>query len=934
MGQLFSSASVSGTGIQQGGFVGLENGAVKATVKKDGVVGLQKDAVNATGVERGGIVGVQDGAIRAAIQKDGILGVQNGGMVGLQNGAVRAGIEKHGIIGMQKDSIRATGIAGGINNTFHIEGLVVALVSIICMMILGATILSSQALLLVFLVVIILFGIFMFFEREKRLQKYENEAKAAERNQLMRDYLELLEDPTKKMKHFESILDSLKDREGIEKLIDVPEFMMKLEESIERFKKQCIPLMKEYIQAKALILSQKEMGTLKISKMIAEFTQKVDENCKPEEIETKWRRLLENHKATPQNCLSRKMKTEGQKVSQETDKSPTKIMLPLKQIYSNISKKIRLYSVGPDQPLKATKNIIMVGMTGSGKSLMINYLVNYFYGVEFKDDFRLAMILKEDEIEEREGNSTSEAESVTSWVTAYQLNWQEGSRTDFNLMLLDTPGFGDTRGIAEDEKIIDRIRDFYNDEKACPLQEIAMVGFVVQSGLSRLTEEQKYIFDNVLNIFGKDIKDNVSILFTFADLQQPPALKTIESYNIPFNGSFKFNNSAVYAPNNDVDVEEFEQSWNFGVKNIKRFFAHLGSVTPTSLKMTKEVLAERDHLKCILQGLEKSIRNGMSQLQSIEVMCDDILTLKGTVKQNENYKVKSEVEVQRTETCDHDITNCVPCMFTCHSPCYIAGDNKRGCASMKNGVCQRCPGKCAWGSHQNGSKIYVYTPNTREETISDMLEKYNIATNKKNAKKELLLKLLEEYKAYKTKLFLDIESAAEKTKRLEEIAMKNSYLTNVDYIERLIESERMGKRPNKEKRLEQLFEVLGMAKTLSDVRDNPDSQTHGVSEYEKTVVDRINNMEEDLEVIMDYRPPFRYDRYEKTNISNEKKLEMYALYKQATYGDNTAGKPYFWSGTDKWDAWTSKKGMSQSDARDAYMSLGACLEDELQLEIS
>ena len=40
-------------------------------------------------------------------------------------------------------------------------------------------------------------------------------------------------------------------------------------------------------------------------------------------------------------------------------------------------------------------------------------------------------------------------------------------------------------------------------------------------------------------------------------------------------------------------------------------------------------------------------------------------------------------------------------------------------------------------------------------------------------------------------------------------------------------------------------------------------------------------------------------------------MQMYALYKQATYGDNTAGKPYFWSGTDKWDAWTSKKGMSQ-----------------------
>ena len=63
---------------------------------------------------------------------------------------------------------------------------------------------------------------------------------------------------------------------------------------------------------------------------------------------------------------------------------------------------------------------------------------------------------------------------------------------------------------------------------------------------------------------------------------------------------------------------------------------------------------------------------------------------------------------------------------------------------MSNGVCGKCPGKCGWDQHQNGRKkyVYVYTPTTTEETISELLEKYNIATNEKNAKKLLLLKII------------------------------------------------------------------------------------------------------------------------------------------------------------------------------------------------
>ncbi len=52
-------------------------------------------------------------------------------------------------------------------------------------------------------------------------------------------------------------------------------------------------------------------------------------------------------------------------------------------------------------------------------------------------------------------------------------------------------------------------------------------------------------------------------------------------------------------------------------------------------------------------------------------------------------------------------------------------------------------------------------------------------------------------------------------------------------------------------------------------------------------------------------------------------LKIYALYKQATTGDNTEKKPGFTDmvGRAKWDAWNSVKGTSTDDAMQQYIDL-------------
>ncbi|KAG0049217.1 Acyl-CoA-binding domain-containing protein 1 [Gryganskiella cystojenkinii] len=61
--------------------------------------------------------------------------------------------------------------------------------------------------------------------------------------------------------------------------------------------------------------------------------------------------------------------------------------------------------------------------------------------------------------------------------------------------------------------------------------------------------------------------------------------------------------------------------------------------------------------------------------------------------------------------------------------------------------------------------------------------------------------------------------------------------------------------------------------------------------------------------------------------SNDDLLELYALFKQTTVGDNDTTRPGFtdFKGKAKWDAWTAKKGLASAEAEKQYIALVAKL---------
>jgi acyl-CoA-binding protein len=77
----------------------------------------------------------------------------------------------------------------------------------------------------------------------------------------------------------------------------------------------------------------------------------------------------------------------------------------------------------------------------------------------------------------------------------------------------------------------------------------------------------------------------------------------------------------------------------------------------------------------------------------------------------------------------------------------------------------------------------------------------------------------------------------------------------------------------------------------------------------------------------DLKSQFEAAVAESKNLSerpdNATLLKLYALYKQASYGDNGEAKPGFSDmiGRVKWEAWTGLNGLASADAMRQYIAL-------------
>ena len=513
----------------------------------------------------------------------------------------------------------------------------------------------------------------------------------------------------------------------------------------------------------------------------------------------------------------------------DKNEGPDCYELPVIQVTNDKRRKLAIKYVGQPcySPAGGEKVLMVVGATGAGKTTLINGIVNYIYGVKWEDDFRLKLITEEER--------GSQIHSQTKWVTAYKIHWFPQSPIRYNLTVIDTPGFGDTRGIQADKELVSLIKELFSiSPKEHGIDSIHGIGFVTQAPLARLTPTQKYVFDSILSIFGKDIGENVFLMTTFADGQKPIVIDAAHKAGVPFQGVFKFNNSALFASTKKespsetssfgyTDNDEFDRMfWQMGYKSFETFTTQLEKAESKSLQLTKEVLEERQELETIVNGLQPQIRYGLHKLSELDQEEYIMKRYEAEIAANKDFTYELEVEKMKkfdTPNGTHT-TNCLHCNVTCHYPCRIPLDkDKRRCWAMdKNGVCRICPKKCRWNNHYNNPYFFKITTFRETRTLEDLKKKYHDATSGKTQHETMMDNIKNELRDLHKRVHAMICQAQRSLKRLDEIALKPNPLNEVDYLDLLIQSEESQAQKGWQNRIKALRVLKEQAELLAKVR--------------------------------------------------------------------------------------------------------------------
>ena len=148
-----------------------------------------------------------------------------------------------------------------------------------------------------------------------------------------------------------------------------------------------------------------------------------------------------------------------------------------------------------EEESKNSKVLLVIGQTGHGKTTFINALVNIYLGININDNFRYLLVQNENK---------NQLHSITKEITLYKIRPKKGLNFP-PLIIIDTPGFGDTGGEKEDKLNLQKFKEFFESEK---INNINCILYIIIGANARFGEIDKKIINDLLNLFSKNVKEN------------------------------------------------------------------------------------------------------------------------------------------------------------------------------------------------------------------------------------------------------------------------------------------------------------------------------------------------------------------------------------------------------------------------------------------
>ena len=252
--------------------------------------------------------------------------------------------------------------------------------------------------------------------------------------------------------------------------------------------------------------------------------------------------------------------------------------------------------------------ILFTGKTGDGKTTAINAFFNIIKGIKLENNYRYILIKEPKKVK-------GQAESQTDGIHLYYIK----DKDNRPVIIIDSQGFGDTRGKEYDELIFEAFE--YAFTKI--IGHINTICFIAKSNEARLDILIRYIFSCATSLFSNDIGHNFVILNTHANKSTmndgPLFVESITSDEI-FNEIIqKMDNNWWYAvesknildnENDKLTQYSFKQLNDFYEKKVKNSKARL-------IKKSSDIIISRNKIKDIVKDIILKYQNINIEKQKI-----------------------------------------------------------------------------------------------------------------------------------------------------------------------------------------------------------------------------------------------------------------------------------------------------------------------------
>ena len=282
--------------------------------------------------------------------------------------------------------------------------------------------------------------------------------------------------------------------------------------------------------------------------------------------------------------------------------------------------------------------IIFIGKTGDGKTTAINAFFNVIKSVKLKEKYRFILI-------DEKNKNKRQGDSQTDGINLYYI------KDYFNnpFIIIDTQGFGDTRGKKYDELLRESFEYIFKNI----IKHINIICFIAKSTDNKLDEQTKYIFSAITSLFAKDVSKNFIFLTTFANditLEDGPIfidfIKDSDNFN---NIIANFDEKWYYVVDSMSILRDTSSNLaKYSYEQLKALYEEkLNNHKNISINNSLKIIAYRFRIKNIIKSiflLYDNIKNNKNEIHNIDHKLSDYksnLTSVGNEIKNKKYEIDS-----------------------------------------------------------------------------------------------------------------------------------------------------------------------------------------------------------------------------------------------------------------------------------------------------